>query len=174
MAEEAERPAPAQTPVGARYEIVYPRGGMDRFSWAVLAGLVALVVFAPLALKIVAAAALVLSLAALLAHRFHRQFVELEEGGLLLRLGYGPAIRIAFAELEDVRPASPRRFWGLMAVADDSFTEIALRRRRLVLVLTPFPLIWPARRLRIPVAEREAFIAAVRERIAVDASAHSF
>jgi hypothetical protein len=46
-------------------------------------------------------------------------------------------------------------------------TEIALTRWKLVILLTPVPLVMPTKNLRLPIAERQAFITDVSSRLAV-------
>jgi CHASE1-domain containing sensor protein len=150
------------------------KSGLSKLAWASLFISALLVVFGSLPIKIIFACLLAMHPAALLLAR--GQFVEVGSRCVRIR-GFGPAIKIRYDEIQEVReasddlPLSARLLTMLAQPSAPGFqpfksnTEITLARRKWVLFFTPLPFIWLSKKIRLPILDGPSFVADVTTRL---------
>lgn len=150
-----------------RYDVLLHDPRSDPLSWIFLAMYLVVIVFGWL--EEVFVALLLLSGSALLLTRVRRQYIECHSNGIVVHFLFGPAINIRYKDISSVTEVTREsnminRASSVLASAPGfellNFPAvlITLTYRRWFLLLTPFPLLSPARKLRVPVANASEFV----------------
>ncbi len=150
----------------SRYEVLLHDPRLDRVSWAFLALYLAVILLGPL--KLVFVGLLLLSGSAFLLSKVRKQYVGCNSNGIIVHFLFGPPIRIRYVDITDVKEVAREsdiinRVLAILASAPGfellnfPAVTISLTRRRWFVLLTPFPLVAPARKLRVPVANASEF-----------------